>query len=165
MAVTTVPEITASANNTPIPDKYFFSLGEQSDTGFLPSRACRHSTTAFAISTMESKKCPMFANGFRPVSTTIPPSTTWANTPTTSPSERRVSERFFSTRNKEPKTAAMTMTATKPVNSRLICSMAPCIEDTSMNFSELHCGQSLQPKPEPVRRTSPPVTTMAKSDK
>ena len=54
----------------------------------------------------------------------------------------------------------MTMTVTRPVNKRLICSMAPWVVETSMNFSELQRGQSEQPKPEPVRRTAAPLTTM-----
>jgi len=58
----------------------------------------------------------------------------------------------------------MTATDTTPVNNRLICSTAAWVLDTSMILSSLHRGQSEQPSPESVRRTSAPVTTMAASD-
>ena len=64
------------------------------------------------------------------------------------------------TRHSEPSTAAITARATRPVNSRLICSIAAWFEETSMSRSSLHCGQSSHPSPDPVSRTAAPVTTI-----
>ena len=47
---------------------------------------------------------------------------------------------------------------TRNVNSRLICSMAACFDETSTTVSSLQFGQSSQPRPEPVSRTAAPVT-------
>ena len=91
----------------------------------------------------------------------IPPSTIWPSTPATSPSESSVRSRRRGVRHSEPSTAAITATATTPVNSRLTCSMAAWFDDTSMSCSSLQLGQSTQPSPEPVRRTAAPVMTMA----
>ena len=66
-------------------------------------------------------------------------------------------------RHNEPSTAAITATATRPVNSRLTCSMAAWFDDTSTSRSSLQFGQSSQPSPDPVRRTAAPVITMAMS--
>ena len=57
----------------------------------------------------------------------------------------------------------MTATATTPVNSRFTCSMASCPLDTSTKRDSLHWGQSGQPSPDPVRRTSAPVTMIVAS--
>ena len=54
----------------------------------------------------------------------------------------------------------MTATATSPVNRRLTCSIAACVDETSTSRSSLQFGQSSQPRPEPVSRTAAPVTTM-----
>ena len=45
---------------------------------------------------------------------------------------------------------------------RLPNSMAPCspISRVEVSESSVHLGQVGQPRPEPVRRTAPPVTTM-----
>ena len=58
----------------------------------------------------------------------------------------------------EPSTAAITATATTPVNSRLICSIAACFDDTSISRSLEQFGQSSQPSPLFVSRTAAPVT-------
>ena len=54
----------------------------------------------------------------------------------------------------------MTIAVTRPVKSRLTCSMAPWVVETSMNFSELQRGQSEHPKPDPESRTAAPLTTI-----
>ena len=54
----------------------------------------------------------------------------------------------------------MTASATSPVNSRLTCSMAEWFDDTSTKRWSLQFGQSSHPRPEPVRRTAAPDTTM-----
>lgn len=45
---------------------------------------------------------------------------------------------------------------------RLVNSMIPCtpIAGVGVTLSPVQVGQVLQPSPEPVRRTAPPVTTM-----
>ena len=48
---------------------------------------------------------------------------------------------------------------TSPLKIRLICSIAACPVDTSMNLVSLQFGQSSQPRPLPVSRTTPPATT------
>ena len=46
----------------------------------------------------------------------------------------------------------------KPLSNRFSCSMAAWPVDTSMNRSLLQFGQSSQPSPLPVRRTTAPAT-------
>ena len=46
------------------------------------------------------------------------------------------------------------------MKSRLICSIAAWLDETSMSRSSLHRGQSSHPSPDPVSRTAAPVTTM-----
>ena len=57
----------------------------------------------------------------------------------------------------------MTSTDTTPVTSRFTNSTIGwnCRGATRRSFSQV--GQSLQPRPEPVRRTAPPVTTIPMS--
>lgn len=49
------------------------------------------------------------------------------------------------------------------VSIRLPNSIAPCrpCSGVAMRLSSVHLGQVSQPRPEPVSRTAPPVTTMA----
>ncbi|CAB4755435.1 unannotated protein [freshwater metagenome] len=115
-------------------------------------------TTALVMSTMETRKCSMFEYGFRPVRTTTPPITICASTPATSPHESKVRFRIRGLSKSDIPTAAMTAIVTTPVKRRLICSIAACVEETSTNLDELHAGQSTHPSPEPVRRTSDPLT-------
>jgi hypothetical protein len=61
----------------------------------------------------------------------------------------------------EVDTAIITAAATTPVKRRLICSIAACPVEMSTNLVSLQFGQSLQPRPEPVSRTSEPVMMMA----
>jgi hypothetical protein len=56
--------------------------------------------------------------------TAIPPSTAWKITPPTSTHESVVRSSRRGTRRREPSTAAITTRQTRPVNRRLICSMA-----------------------------------------
>jgi hypothetical protein len=88
---------------------------------------------------------------------------TWPTTPATRPSDSHVRSRRRGTRTSEPSTAAITATATTPVNSRFTCSIAAWLLDTSMRRSSLQFGQSSHPRPLPVSRTAAPVTTMAHS--
>ena len=84
--------------------------------------------------TIDSSMWPCTASGWRSTSTVIPPSTIWPSTPATSPSESHVRSRRRGVRHSEPSTAAITATATRPVNSRLTCSMAAWFDDTSIKL-------------------------------
>ncbi len=55
-----------------------------------------------------------------------------------------------------------TAAETTQVIMRLPNSMAPCtpMAEVAVRLSSLHLGQVSQPRPEPVSRTAPPVTTM-----
>ena len=88
----------------------------------------------------------------------MPPSTIWPMTPPTRPSDSHVRSRRRGSRTRAPSTARMTAIATTPVKRRFTCSIAPWVLDTSTKLLRLHSGQSGQPRPEPVRRTSAPVT-------
>ena len=58
----------------------------------------------------------------------------------------------------------MTLAATTPVKRRFSCSIAACGVETSTNCCSFHAGQSTQPSPEPVSRTSEPVTMITYSE-
>ncbi len=110
--------------------------------------------------TIERRKCCCTATGLRSVLTTTPPTTACPKTPITSETDNHVRSRRRGTRTSEPSTANATAITTMPVNRRLTCSIAPCPVDTSTKCCRLQFGQSAQPRPESVRRTSAPVTTM-----
>ena len=98
------------------------------------------------------------ATGCRSVRTVMPPSTIWPMTPPTRPSDSHVRSRRRGSRTRAPSTARMTAIATMPVKRRFTCSITPWVLETSTKLLRLHSGQSGQPRPEPVRRTSAPVT-------
>jgi len=113
---------------------------------------------AHAMSAIDRRKCPMFDSGCRPVSTTMPPSTTCPTVPATNNKASCTVRRSRGRTSNAASIAAITLAATTPVKRRFNCSIAACGDDTSTNRSSLHAGQSTQPSPEPVRRTSEPVT-------
>src|SRR5205814_1900195 len=67
------------------------------------------------------------------------------------------------TRRREPSTAAITPSETRPVKSRLTCSMRWLALPTPMSSLGSQFGQSWQPRPEPDSRTAAPVTMIAPS--
>ena len=115
-----------------------------------------------ATSTIETRKCSITRRGDRSNSTTRPPSTIWASTPPTNPSDSQVRSRRRGTRASDPRTATITATDTTPVIVRLTNSIiagASVISDgVSRPSSQL--GQSVHPRPDPVSRTAAPVTTI-----
>ncbi len=125
------------------------------------SRERSHSVVARATRTAETRKCAATIQGLSSVSTVTPPSIAWAATPTKlhTASARR-------SRRGERKTAtssAIAMTPRTPVSVRLPNSITPCTASSGVftKLSSVQRGQVGQPRPEPVRRTAPPVTTMA----
>jgi hypothetical protein len=100
----------------------------------------------------------MFEKGLSPVQTTIAPIITCASTPATSTKDMAIKSRRFGLSRTDNKTHKITDAATTPVKSRFSCSIAACTEETSMNLLSLHCGQSAQPRPDPVSLTREPVT-------
>ena len=102
----------------------------------------------------------MTNGGARWNSTVKPPSTIWASTPATSPSDHRVRSRRLGTRTNEPSTASITATDTSPVMSRLTNSIMALTSSGATNWSCSQVGQSEQPSPDPVSRTPAPVTMM-----
>ena len=104
--------------------------------------------------------------GWRPSSTVNPPSTAWSTTPTRTATEPT----FMARRGAQSHTAAIAATArmpTTPVSVRLpnstylwkpsACSTVGVIEPST------HSGQVGHPRPLPVTRTRPPVTTIPTS--
>ncbi len=90
----------------------------------------------------------------------MPPSTIWPMTPATSPSDSHVRSRRRGCRTSEPSTARMTATETSPVIDRFTNSTMAWYSQGATTRSRAHVGQSGQPRPDPVRRTAPPVTMM-----
>ena len=102
----------------------------------------------------------MLDSGCRPVSTTMPPSTTCPTTPSTINPASRTKRALRGRTANAAAIAAITLAATTPVNNRLTCSIAACGLETSTKRLSLHAGQSTQPRPEPVSRTNEPVMMM-----
>ena len=61
----------------------------------------------------------------------------------------------------DPSTAMMTAKPTAPVNRRFPNSISAWYSSDATNWSSSQVGQSVQPSPEPVRRTEAPVRTIA----
>jgi hypothetical protein len=80
----------------------------------------------------------MFENGFSPVQTTIAPIITCIITPATSTIDIAIKSRRLGLSRSDNKTHKITDAATTPVKSRLICSIAACVDETSMNLLSLH---------------------------
>ena len=129
------------------------------------SVARRCSTTAFAISTIESRKCAITMGGERSTSTVMPPSTIWAATPATSPQESHTRSACRGTRHSEPSTARITAADTKPVMVRFVNSIIACFSNGATRRPSTQFGQSGHPSPDPVSRTAAPLTTIAASDR
>jgi hypothetical protein len=110
--------------------------------------------------TMDSRKCAATVHGFSPVSTVMPPSTACAGMPTNAATANGVRSRR-SERSTASSVASTTAVSTT-VSIRLVNSIAPCCAYSEVGTSEsdVQLGQVGQPSPEPVSRTTPPVTTM-----
>ena len=128
----------------------------------------RHSRYVDAqTSPIETRKCAATVAGFRWVRTVMPPSTAWTTTPTSGSAATATSRRGRCRRRTSSRTTTSAASATIPttdVSVRLPNSMylwMPCGWCTTGVYEPgTHSGQVGQPSPEPVSRTSPPVTTM-----
>ena len=126
-------------------------------------RALMSSTAAFQSSTIDSRKCPMVKRGSSSLNTSSAPSPTWASTPATRPRDNTMRSVRRGRRLQEPSTAAITAMATTPVKSRFTNSTRAWYSRSATKRSSEQVGQSSQPRPDPVRRTATPVTTIAAS--
>jgi hypothetical protein len=120
---------------------------------------------ATATSAAEHKKCSITTHGLSVVRTVAMPITAWAGMPssrTTAGTMR--SRRGRSERNVRTIASSMAnaMATSTNVSSRLPNSMRPWtpISGVGTRESSAQFGTSGQPRPEPVSRTAPPVTTM-----
>src|ERR1700727_1677693 len=90
----------------------------------------------------------------------MPPRTAWARTPPTSPPLSHMRSRRRGLRKTEPTKAAATPTVRTMVTRRFPNSTRPWNWSAGVRCPTEHSGQSAQPRPEPVRRTAAPVSTM-----
>src|ERR1700685_1469977 len=90
----------------------------------------------------------------------MPPRTAWASTPPTSPPLSHMRSRRRGLRKTEPRKAAATPTVRTTVTSRFPNSTRPWNCSAGVRCPTEHSGQSAHPRPEPVRRTPAPVSTM-----
>ena len=129
----------------------------------LPSglRTAWTSTTQTPIIAIDTRKWNATIHGFRSVSTVIPPITAWAGIPSPMIADSRIARR--SPDRRATRKQAIAIMASTNVSVRLPNSIAPCRPRVPWGTydSSVQRGQVGQPRPEPVRRTAPPVTTMA----
>ena len=124
-----------------------------------------HSTTAAATTALDARKCSATAAGLSLVSTTMPPSTAWANIPAgwTAASQTRSRRRWPPGRNRQAATntpTAITVTATVTIrlpNSIQVWNIGSPCECAATRLLRVHCGQSGQPRPDSLSRTAAPV--------
>ncbi len=164
--VTTVPvNSTAAArprSALPITTRRRLTIGR---AGASDCPARRTSTMAFESNTIESRKWVITNWGFRSNSTVSCPSTACARTPATNPIDSAVRSFRLGIRTRLPRTATITATDTRPVKSRLTCSIVACSLAAPWACSRLF-GQLIptgHPRPELVRRTAAPVTMITAS--
>ena len=129
-----------------------------------PATACTRTTSAAARATRtaDASMCRPTTYGFRPVRTVMPPITACSGmyNPIPSASQNR-SGRVRRIRTTSRKVTTATSARTK-VNRRLPNSITPWmpISGVATRESGVHRGHVGQPRPDPVRRTRPPVPTM-----
>src|SRR5580698_6781886 len=90
----------------------------------------------------------------------MPPRTAWATTPATSPPLSQTRSRRRGARKTAARNAAATATVSTTVTRRFPNSARPWNCNAGVRCPTEHSGQSAQPRPEPVRRTPAPVSTM-----
>ena len=100
--------------------------------------------------------------GARSYLTVKPPSTAWPTTPSGSSRPITARSRRYGRRRKASSPAAAAVRPTRPERTRLPNSMSAWVCSGGATPPP-HCGQSGQPRPEPVRRTPAPVMTMPMS--
>src|SRR5580698_7535625 len=90
----------------------------------------------------------------------MPPRTAWATTPATSPPLSQTRSRRRGARKTAARNAAATATVSTTVTRRFPNSARPWNCNAGVRCPTEHSGQSAQPRPEPVRRTAAPVSTI-----
>ena len=133
--------------------------------GPSPSPAAATSCIASQTSTIETAKCTATLHQTSPSRTTAPPMTAWVTTPSGCTSASAVSRvRRGRVASAAIRHAPATSTTTN-VSSRLLNSIHCVIGSTSgcgvgTRLPGKHSGQVGQPRPEPVTRTTEPVTAI-----
>ncbi len=127
-----------------------------------PSRARSQVTAATVISAVASRKCAATVYGLSSISTVTPPSRPLATTSQNCAQAARDRPRRRGLAERTARIAQPTAAHSTYVSRRLPNSMAPWrpISGVATRLSPLHLGQVSHPSPEPVSRTTPPVTTM-----
>ena len=108
----------------------------------------------------EISRWPATIQGFRSVSTVMPPITACAGMPSASTSASR--RRSGREERQTTTSVAMATAVSTNVSMRLPNSIAEwiCSSPVGTNDSSVHRGHVGQPRPDPVRRTAPPVRMM-----
>ena len=165
-AVTSVPAVSSAASTAPVVAiKARIGRGTSGRAGPSPSVAACTSCTASHTSTIETRKCTLTLHQARPVRTVTPPITACVTTPSGWTSASRTSR---GRRGRVPSAASRQRPATSTtakVSSRLPNSIHCVSAATSgcgvgTRLPGKHCGQVGQPRPEPVTRTTDPVSAM-----
>jgi hypothetical protein len=117
------------------------------------------------VSTIDTSRCTLTLHHTRPSSTTPPPITAWAITPMGCTTARRVSRARRGRVASAASRHAPATSTTTPVSIRLPNSIHCVIGSTSgcgvgTRLPGTHSGQVGQPSPDPVTRTTDPVTAM-----
>ena len=162
VAVTSVP----STSTTPASGTTSRASHRRAGTGSAGSGAPARSasTTATAIRAVETRKWPATTNGLRSVSTVMPPSTAWPRTPPTRPQASPRRSRRCGASRRAAHTAHTAVASTTKVRVRLPNSTNWCQPASAppRGTTEVpsQVGQCSQPRPDPVIRTIPPVSTI-----
>jgi hypothetical protein len=133
--------------------------------GPAPSDAAATSCTASQTRIIDTSRCTLTLHHTNPSNTTPPPITAWAITPSGCTRARRVSRaRRGRVASAASRQAPATRTTT-PVSSRFPNSIHWVSGSTSgcgtgTRLPGKHSGHSGQPSPEPVTRTTEPVTAI-----
>ena len=131
-------------------------MAERATTG--SGRARWIATRPKPIESIARRKCDCTRKGCRSPRTARPPTTPLPRIVASTTSDGTLSPRRAGRTRNAPIAISSVGMPTRPLTSRLICSMAACPLDTSMKRSLLQFGQSSQPRPLPVRRTTAPAT-------
>src|SRR5688572_14645529 len=165
--VTTVPSARTSAPTPQVAHPSRETSGGTSGTGAAAdSSRANHRYDAATTSTIDRRKWAATVAGCSPWSTVNPPRTAWATTPPRTTTEAvRIARRGAHAQT--ARTVASARMPRTPVRERLPNSMylwkPSACSTVGVIDPSTHSGQVGQPRPLPVTRTSPPVTTMPTS--
>jgi hypothetical protein len=125
----------------------------------------RTRSTASQMSGIVTRKCGATVYQASPVSTVIPPITAWATTPrgmvaASSTSRPRRGRTLRAASRQAPVTMTSAMPRSRLPNSTHWCRTAISGWGTGTRLPGKHWGHVGQPRPDPVTRTTAPVTAM-----